>query len=190
MSRLTSSKRSKRPCTPPTSGRTQPALSASVRSPYLWVLPARRGDLRPALLGHVPQPGQLPRGQKVRQHIARLQRTAIGALAPDFTLPDPSDKFVKLANLRGQYVLIDFWVSWCVSCWAENSNVAKAYAAYDEKNFTVVSISLDNALGRAAWLKAIEGDGLPWPQVSGIQVDPQGHIVAKNLKGALPKKLA
>jgi peroxiredoxin len=147
-----------------------------------------------------------PEGQKIQQQIARLQRTAIGLLAPDFSLPDPSGKLVKLADLRGQYVLVDFWASWCVPCRAENPNVVKTYAAYRDKNFTVVSISIDNPSTRAAWLKAIEQDGLTWPQVSctdeiyekyaisaipqSFLIDPQGHIVAKNLKGdALPKKL-
>jgi peroxiredoxin len=152
-----------------------------------------------------------PHGQEVQQQIERLQRTAIGALAPDFSLPDPSGKLVKLSDLRGQYVLVDFWASWCQPCRAENPAVAKAYAAYRQQNFTVVSISLDNQSARAAWLKAIQDDGLTWPQVSDLRgftnevaqqyaissipqnflLDPQGRIVAKNLRGeALPQKLA
>jgi peroxiredoxin len=152
-----------------------------------------------------------PEGKKVQQQIALLQRTAIGVLAPDFSLPDPSGKLVKLSDLRGQYVLVDFWASWCRPCRAENPNVAKAYATYKHQKFTVVSISLDNQAARAAWVKAIHDDNLTWPQVSDLQgfnadvaqqyvitsipqnflLDPQGRIVAKNLKGdALPKKLA
>jgi peroxiredoxin len=152
-----------------------------------------------------------PEGQKIQQQIALLQRTAIGVLAPDFSLPDPSGQQVKLTDLRGRYVLVDFWASWCVPCRAENPNVAKTYAAYHDQNFTVVSISLDGPSGRAAWLKAIQDDHLTWPQVSDLRgfksevaqqyvissipqnflLDPQGRIVAKNLKGdALPQKLA
>jgi peroxiredoxin len=152
-----------------------------------------------------------PYGQEVHQQLERLQRTAIGALAPDFSLPDPSGQPVKLSNLRGQYVLVDFWASWCRPCRAENPNVAKAYATYQKQNFTVVSISLDSQSARAAWLKAILDDGLTWPQVSDLRgfntevaqrysissipqnflLDPQGRIVAKNLRGeALSEKLA
>lgn len=152
-----------------------------------------------------------PEGKQVQQQIARLQRTAIGALAPDFSLPTPGGQLVKLADLRGQYVLVDFWASWCVPCRAENPSVAKAYAAYRGQHFTVVSISLDKQSGRAAWLKAIEDDHLTWYQASDLQgfnsavaqqyaisaipqnflLDPQGRIVAKNLRGdALPQKLA
>jgi peroxiredoxin len=152
-----------------------------------------------------------PHGQLIQQQLERLQRTAIGALAPDFSLPDPSGQLVKLSDLRGQYVLVDFWASWCQPCRAENPNVAKAYAAYKHQKFTVVSISLDNQSARAAWLKAVQDDGLTWPQVSDLRgfntevaqqyaisfipqnylLDPQGRIVAKNLKGeALTQKLA
>ncbi|RZK28678.1 MAG: TlpA family protein disulfide reductase, partial [Hymenobacter sp.] len=152
-----------------------------------------------------------PQGQVIQEQLARLQRTAIGVLAPEFSLPDPSGKLVKLSDLRGQYVLVDFWASWCVPCRAENPHVAKAYAAYRDQHFTVVSISLDGPSGRAAWLKAIQDDGLTWPQVSNLRgfntevsqqyaisaipqnflLDPQGRIIAKNLRGdALPHKLA
>jgi peroxiredoxin len=152
-----------------------------------------------------------PQGQLVQQQLERLQRTAIGALAPAFNLPDPSGKLVKLSALRGQYVLVDFWASWCQPCRAENPNVAKAYAAYHGQNFTVVSVSLDSPSARAAWLKAIHDDGLTWPQASDFKgfgagiaqqyavssipqnflLDPQGRIVAKDLRGdALSQKLA
>lgn len=152
-----------------------------------------------------------PQGQLVQQRLANRLRTAVGAPAPEFSLPDPSGKLVTLADLRGQYVLVDFWASWCKPCRAENPNVAKAYAAYHSKNFTVVSISLDSQSARAAWLKAIQDDNLIWPQVSDLKgfnnevaqqyvissipqnflLDPQGRIVAKNLRGdALLQKLA
>jgi peroxiredoxin len=152
-----------------------------------------------------------PYGQLMQQQLEQLQRTAIGVLAPDFSLPDPSGKLVKLSDLRGQYVLVDFWASWCQPCRAENPNVANAYATYQKQPFTVVSISLDSQSARAAWLKAIQDDGLTWPQVSDLRgfntevaqryaissipqnflLDPQGRIVAKNLHGkALPQKLA
>ncbi|TDN36805.1 AhpC/TSA family protein [Hymenobacter sp. UV11] len=152
-----------------------------------------------------------PQGQQMQQRLAQRQRTALGALAPTFSLPDPSGKLVKLADLRGQYVLVDFWASWCKPCRAENPHVARAYAAYRDKKFTVISISLDSQSARAAWLKAIQEDNLTWPQVSDLKgfntevtqqyaissipqnflLDPQGRIMAKNLRGdALSQKLA
>jgi peroxiredoxin len=137
------------------------------------------------------------------------QRTAIGAMAADFTQNDVNDKPVKLSHFRGKYVLLDFWASWCGPCRGENPNVLKAYQAYKDKDFTVLSVSLDNK--KEAWLKAIADDKLTWTHVSDLKgwnnevsamygvlsipanflIDPQGKIVAKNLRGEdLDKKLA
>lgn len=142
-------------------------------------------------------------GQRIADKIKQLERVAVGATAPDFTQNTPDGKPLKLSSLRGQYVLIDFWASWCGPCRQENPNVVKAYIAYKDKGFTVLGVSLDRENGREAWLKAIEKDGLAWYQVSdlkfwqndvakeyGVQsipqnflLDPSGKIVAVNLRG-------
>ncbi|WP_035564443.1 TlpA disulfide reductase family protein [Hymenobacter sp. IS2118] len=144
-----------------------------------------------------------PRGQRIGARIKRLQQVAVGAIAPDFTQNTPDNVPVTLSRLRGQYVLIDFWASWCGPCRQENPNVVKAYNEFKGKGFTVIGVSLDNPNGREAWLRAIAKDGLTWTQVSdlkswnnavaqayGIQsvpqnflLDPQGKIVATNLRG-------
>jgi thiol-disulfide isomerase/thioredoxin len=114
--------------------------------------------------------------------------------------------------LRGQYVLVDFWASWCGPCRQENPNVVAAYNKFKDKGFTVLGVSLDNPKGKDAWLAAIENDGLEqWPQVSDLKgwksnaaalyeirsipqnylLDKEGRIVASNLRGAaLEEKLA
>ncbi|WP_235998307.1 TlpA disulfide reductase family protein [Hymenobacter sp. BT559] len=144
-----------------------------------------------------------PQGQRIAEKIKLLERVAIGATAPDFTQNTPDGKPLTLSSLRGQYVLVDFWASWCGPCRQENPNVVKAYTAYKDKGFTVLGVSLDRENGREAWLKAIEKDGLAWHQVSdlkfwqndvakeyGVQaipqnflLDPSGKIVAVNLRG-------
>ena len=137
--------------------------------------------------------------------------TTLGAIAPDFTQNDVNDHPVKLSDFKGKYVLIDFWASWCGPCRAENPNVVRAFNTYKDKNFTVLGISLDRPGKKAAWLAAIEEDGLKWTQLSDLKfgqnevaklygisaipqnflVDPTGKIVGRNLRGAdLDKKLA
>lgn len=133
----------------------------------------------------------------------------INQQAPDFTLPDPSGKQLSLSSFKGKYVLVDFWASWCGPCRQENPNVVKAYLKYKGKNFTVLGVSLDKT--KDAWLKAIADDGLNWSHVSDLKfwesavvplygisgiptnilVDPQGKIVAANLRGpGLEEKLS
>jgi thiol-disulfide isomerase/thioredoxin len=122
---------------------------------------------------------------------------------------DISGKPFSLSQLRGKYVLVDFWASWCGPCRGENPNVVAAYNQYKDKNFTVLGVSLDD--DKTGWMNAIAEDKLEWIQISDLKkwrssvvtsygfdgipynvlVDPQGKIIANNLRGpALQNKLA
>ena len=185
-------------------------LTAHPDDPYdLFLLPQAVGYVPEAknyatrFAALSPRLRATPQGQRIADKIKQLERIAVGATAPDFTQNTPDGKPLTLSSLRGKYVLIDFWASWCGPCRQENPNVVKAYTAYKDKGFTVLGVSLDRENGREAWLKAIEKDGLAWYQVSdlkfwqndvaknyGVQsipqnflLDPNGKIVAVNLRG-------
>jgi len=129
----------------------------------------------------------------------------------DFTQNDTLGVPVALHSLKGKYLLVDFWASWCGPCRAENPNLVNTFNKYKEKGFQVLGISLDRPGAKERWLQAIHDDRLAWTHVSDLQfwdnavakqygiqaipqnllLDPNGKIIAKNLKGEdLDKKLA
>jgi peroxiredoxin len=144
-----------------------------------------------------------PSAVALKQRIDIAKKTAVGNYAMDFTQNDTLGHPVSLSSFRGKYVLVDFWASWCGPCRRENPNVVKAFNRYKDKNFTILSVSLDQPNARDKWLAAIHKDGLTWTHVSDLKywdneaakeygiraipqnllLDPKGKIIAKNLRG-------
>lgn len=154
--------------------------------------------------------GTYPSNDFVRHLDSKLRGVVVAGMdAPDIVLPDRDGRERRLSDLRGKVVLVDFWASWCRPCRMENPHVVHLYQHYKDKGFEVFSVSLDN--NREAWLRAIEADGLVWPNhvsdlrgwssaggrlygissiPSTVLVDAEGRILARNLRGeALESKL-
>lgn len=142
------------------------------------------------------------------QKIISRKRTLVGNQAPSFTMKDVDGKNVSFDNFKGKYVLLDFWASWCVPCRQQTPFIVSAYTRFKNKNFEIVSISLDD--DALKWSKAIKKDQMNWINLSdlkgmnneaaklyGVQpipdnflIDPSGKIIERALMGeALEKKL-
>ncbi len=145
----------------------------------------------------------------IKENVLLLEKTAVGAIAPDFTINDVNGKAFSLSSLRGSVVMLDFWASWCAPCRKENPLIVELYKEYKPKGLEIIGISLDDtsrtASAKDEWLKAINQDGLKWPQLSELQgfespvckeygiesipstflIDENGVIISRNLRGTV-----
>lgn len=145
----------------------------------------------------------------LNEYIDILQRVDIGQPYVTFTMQDTTGIYVPVSSFIGDdYVLIDFWASWCGPCREENPYLVSVYEEFSDEDFEIVGVSLDTS--KEKWIQAIENDGLIWPQISDLKgwdnsaarlygvrsipanvlLDKDGYIIDKNLRGDdLRKKL-
>jgi thiol-disulfide isomerase/thioredoxin len=139
-----------------------------------------------------------PDGKNILAKIAGAKSAQVNTRAPAFSINNLAGEVVTLNSYKGQYILINFWASWCGPCRKEHPELKIINSEFSSKKFNIISISLDDK--KDDWQQAVKKDILPWENISelkgfqglaavsyGVQaipanflVNPDGIIIAKN----------
>ena len=115
---------------------------------------------------------------KMKERVASAKNSAIGNKYIDVDLFNEKGETVKLSDYipEGKYVLLEFWDSGCAPCRGEIPHVKHVYEMYKNKDFDIVSISLD--MKRKNWLNALEKEQMPWTQLCAKVTEGDGRLVS------------
>nr|WP_246462792.1 TlpA disulfide reductase family protein [Pelagicoccus albus] len=145
--------------------------------------------------------GDIEPTRSLQKRIEIQNNTRLGASAPNVSGKNLAGETISTNDFSGQYVLIDFWASWCPPCRVENRSYAELLSKADPEEFVILGINLD--ISERLMDRAIKQDSINWPQISetdawnselakrfgvaalpaSFLLDPDGKIVAKNLRG-------
>ncbi|SHL68304.1 Thiol-disulfide isomerase or thioredoxin [Chitinophaga jiangningensis] len=132
-------------------------------------------------------------GRIVGDKIKSLEATAIGKTAIDLRKKDMNGQEVSLATLKGRYVLLDFWGTWCHPCRASHPHLKELYSKYKADGLEIVGIASENGSdlekNRKGWLEAIEQDGINWVNVLNNEGIAQFDAVTAYGISAFPTKI-
>jgi len=140
-------------------------------------------------------------GHEINDYLLLNRDLKVGDHYADFEQMNTAGKTVKLSQVKGKYILLDFWASWCGPCREENPKLAQTYARFKAKGFAILGVSMDES--KSQWLAAVKNDQLTWENVSDLRgdknkatlmygvnaipnnflIDENGIIIAENLRG-------
>jgi peroxiredoxin len=142
-------------------------LNYLMLKPWPNLIPSK--EARAIFNGYSEDLRNSPSGKYGDKLISKKECVEIGVAVPDFCVKDINGKSIKLSDLKGKLVFIDFWASWCGSCISEFPELKSLYHDFHEKGLELLAVSLDE--NKENWLSAIHKYG----------IEDWQHVNAKNV---------
>lgn len=125
------------------------------------------------------------KGNEIKKYMELPEPPRIGDMAPEIIQVTPSGDTVRLSDLKGKYVLLDFWSSSCGPCRGQFKSLRKIYSKYNPKGLEIIGVSGDN--NKQKWVDAIEHDSISWINISDLKGWKNEAFLLYDIKG-IPDK--